>query len=143
EDGIRDFHVTGVQTCALPILGVYQAKLQEGMSGMMLRTILSILIAAATLSLIYYVLEDWVWYLGRGVLALASVLAIFLLGISRSLFFFIADEEAFKHRVLVLGAGRRAREMLDQLSSPLDKKGFCFVGFVPASREELPASEMQ
>src|SRR5690606_39537265 len=22
EDGIRDFHVTGVQTCALPILGV-------------------------------------------------------------------------------------------------------------------------
>src|SRR5690606_40156157 len=22
EDGIRDFHVTGVQTCALPILGI-------------------------------------------------------------------------------------------------------------------------
>src|SRR5690606_40102155 len=25
EDGIRDFHVTGVQTCALPIFGVQQA----------------------------------------------------------------------------------------------------------------------
>src|SRR5436309_1897854 len=25
EDGIRDFHVTGVQTCALPILGTRQA----------------------------------------------------------------------------------------------------------------------
>src|SRR5690606_429956 len=24
EDGIRDFHVTGVQTCALPILYLYQ-----------------------------------------------------------------------------------------------------------------------
>src|SRR6266511_5542945 len=23
EDGIRDFHVTGVQTCALPILGAW------------------------------------------------------------------------------------------------------------------------
>src|SRR5690606_40934453 len=23
EDGIRDFHVTGVQTCALPIFGVF------------------------------------------------------------------------------------------------------------------------
>src|SRR5690606_40092942 len=23
EDGIRDFHVTGVQTCALPILGIF------------------------------------------------------------------------------------------------------------------------
>src|SRR5690554_401171 len=128
---------------AMSAMGVYQAKLQEGMSGMMLRTILSILIAAATLSLIYYVLEDWVWYLKKKVLALASVLAIFLLGISRSLFFFITDEEAFKLRVLVLGAGRRAKEMLDQLNSPLDKKGFCFVGFVPASQEEVPSSEMQ
>src|SRR5690606_39880181 len=27
EDGIRDFHVTGVQTCALPILEYYDAKL--------------------------------------------------------------------------------------------------------------------
>src|SRR5690606_39499047 len=26
EDGIRDFHVTGVQTCALPIYGVPQAR---------------------------------------------------------------------------------------------------------------------
>src|SRR5690606_41146723 len=25
EDGIRDFHVTGVQTCALPILGIARA----------------------------------------------------------------------------------------------------------------------
>src|SRR5690606_40125521 len=25
EDGIRDFHVTGVQTCALPISGFFQA----------------------------------------------------------------------------------------------------------------------
>src|SRR5690606_40014231 len=27
EDGIRDFHVTGVQTCALPICASYAAKL--------------------------------------------------------------------------------------------------------------------
>src|SRR5690606_40797418 len=26
EDGIRDFHVTGVQTCALPILGSYNEQ---------------------------------------------------------------------------------------------------------------------
>src|SRR5690606_39430813 len=30
EDGIRDFHVTGVQTCALPILTVDGIELQEG-----------------------------------------------------------------------------------------------------------------
>src|SRR5690606_21807272 len=29
EDGIRDFHVTGVQTCALPILELYQELLEK------------------------------------------------------------------------------------------------------------------
>src|SRR5690606_40244576 len=29
EDGIRDFHVTGVQTCALPIYDRLQAELNE------------------------------------------------------------------------------------------------------------------
>src|SRR5690606_40255408 len=32
EDGIRDFHVTGVQTCALPILGIYLNILNETFS---------------------------------------------------------------------------------------------------------------
>src|SRR3712207_8785539 len=30
EDGIRDIGVTGVQTCALPILGSYFRKLRDG-----------------------------------------------------------------------------------------------------------------
>src|SRR5690606_40375525 len=29
EDGIRDFHVTGVQTCALPILRFYKTERQD------------------------------------------------------------------------------------------------------------------
>src|SRR5690606_40873608 len=29
EDGIRDFHVTGVQTCALPILRGFDVKMLE------------------------------------------------------------------------------------------------------------------
>src|SRR5690606_40669498 len=35
EDGIRDFHVTGVQTCALPILfGEKRAPLAMGLTGL-------------------------------------------------------------------------------------------------------------
>src|SRR5690606_449657 len=29
EDGIRDFHVTGVQTCALPICGYWDGEFQD------------------------------------------------------------------------------------------------------------------
>src|SRR5690606_39374942 len=33
EDGIRDFHVTGVQTCALPILGPEPRADRDGQRG--------------------------------------------------------------------------------------------------------------
>src|SRR5207302_6447206 len=33
EDGIRDFHVTGVQTCALPIWAEAPAPREGGLSG--------------------------------------------------------------------------------------------------------------
>src|SRR5690606_23172160 len=32
EDGIRDFHVTGAQTCALPIYGIEDAPLPEALA---------------------------------------------------------------------------------------------------------------
>src|SRR5690606_40031847 len=32
EDGIRDFHVTGVQTCALPISAIPRARFANGRS---------------------------------------------------------------------------------------------------------------
>ena len=127
---------TALNLLAMTAMGVYQAKLQEGMSGMMLRTILSILIASATLALFYYVAENWVWYLGRGVLALASVLAIFMLGISRSLFFFLADQETFKHHIVVLGAGERAKGLFAELGESLDQKGFRVAGFLPVAEEQ-------
>src|SRR5436309_11644838 len=33
EDGIRDFHVTGVQTCALPIFGATESRAVGGVEG--------------------------------------------------------------------------------------------------------------
>src|SRR5215475_15456315 len=36
EDGIRDFHVTGVQTCALPISWAYTAAVHGGFNPLLL-----------------------------------------------------------------------------------------------------------
>ncbi|AZZ93007.1 TIGR03013 family PEP-CTERM/XrtA system glycosyltransferase [Hahella sp. KA22] len=118
-------------------MGVYPAKTQEGMSGMMLRTIFSILMSAAGLSFLFYVTESWLWYFGKGVLALSSVLAIFILGISRSLFLFFANEQSFKRNVLVLGAGNRASNLYEDLKEPLDRRGVELMGFVPGLDEEV------
>ncbi|WLQ17425.1 TIGR03013 family PEP-CTERM/XrtA system glycosyltransferase [Hahella aquimaris] len=124
-------------------MGVYPAKTQEGMSGMMLRTIFSILMSAAGLSFLFYVTESWLWYFGKGVLALSSVLAIFILGISRSLFLFFANEQSFKRNVLVLGAGNRASNLYEDLKEPLDRRGVELMGFVPGLDEELKVPEQK
>src|SRR5690606_40410485 len=38
EDGIRDFHVTGVQTCALPISGVGKSHLAQALGHQAVRS---------------------------------------------------------------------------------------------------------
>src|SRR5690606_40665462 len=49
EDGIRDFHVTGVQTCALPISAAdaYQRLRDEGVEAFLLSTCLRVEVAVA------------------------------------------------------------------------------------------------
>ena len=117
--------------------GVYEAQIEEGLSGMMLRSILSIIIAIAMLSFFVYVSGDTLWYFTKGQLSLASVLAVFSIGIFRATFFFFAHEGLFKRRVLVLGAGNRARNLATDLTAPLDRKGFDIVGYIPMPDEEV------
>lgn len=113
-------------------IGVHQSKLEEGMSGMMLRTILSLIVSIPLSGVAYFFATDWLWYLGStGVLTSAAVLAVFSLGVVRTLFFAVLGPDVFRRKVLVLGAGKRARQLLDDLTTPFNRKGFQLEGFVP------------
>jgi sugar transferase (PEP-CTERM system associated) len=113
-------------------LGVHQSRVEEGMSGMMLRTIMSLFIGLALCGFAYFLANEWLWYFGdRGVLTSASVFGVFLLGIARSFFFVVIGKDAFKRKVLVLGAGVRAKQLLEDLRTPFNRKGFILAGFVP------------
>ncbi len=123
-------------------LGVHQASVEDGMSGMMLRTIMAMILAIPVHGFAYFAADDWLWYLGSfGLLTSATVLSIFSLGIMRVLFFAIVGNEAFKRRVLVLGAGHRARQMLEDLTTPFNRKGFTLAGFVALPDEPIEVSE--
>jgi len=130
------FYTLMIQLTMIAI-GVYQAKIEEGLSGMMLRTIMGIIIAISMLSFFVYVTGDLLWYFTKGQLSLASVLAVFVLGIFRSLFFMTSGDDAFKRTVLVLGAGRRAQNLAQDLTAPFDRKGFNIVGYIPVPDEEI------
>nr|MCS5565061.1 hypothetical protein [Methylococcales bacterium] len=122
-------------------IGVHQSRLEEGMSGMMLRTILALIAGVPLAGLTYVLGSQWFWYLGSlGVLTSASVFGFFLLGIMRLIFFAIAGKDAFKRKVLVLGSGFRAHQLLEDLTTPFNRKGFTLMGFVPLPDEhrEIP-----
>ncbi|MBW4933420.1 TIGR03013 family XrtA/PEP-CTERM system glycosyltransferase [Marinobacter sp. F4206] len=126
-------------------IGVHQARLEEGMSGMMLRTILALIVGVPVAGFTYLLASDWLWYLGSsGVLTSASVFGFFLLGIVRSVFFAIAGKDAFKRKVLVLGSGFRAHQLLEDLKTPFNRKGFTLSGFVPLPGEnrEVPEEDL-
>lgn len=113
-------------------LGVHQSRVEEGMSGMMLRTIMAVVIALPLGGFAWFMSSEWLWYLGdSGVLTTSSVFGVFLLGIERSVFFALIGKDAFKRKVLVLGAGVRARQLLEDLRTPFNRKGFVLAGFVP------------
>ncbi|WP_265734797.1 TIGR03013 family XrtA/PEP-CTERM system glycosyltransferase [Marinobacter guineae] len=113
-------------------LGVHQAKVEEGMSSMMLRTIMAVIIVLPVCGFLYFLVGDWLWYLGdQSVLTSAAVFSVFMLGFGRSVFFALVGKDTFRRKVLVLGAGRRARQLFEDLTTPFNKKGFNLVGFVP------------
>src|SRR5690625_6237799 len=76
EDGIRDGHVTGVQTCALPILFLlaaillslldawyvmdFQEWIQEGQGLVVLQTVLRIVLVCAVAALAWLVLASFI-----------------------------------------------------------------------------------
>lgn len=123
-------------------LGVHQARLEEGLSGMMLRTILGLIISVPLAGAAYFLADDWLWYIGgEGVLTTASVFGFFLLGITRTLFFSLVKEDVFRKEVLVLGAGHRAKQLLEDLRTPFNRKGFKLAGFVPLPDEPVEIDE--
>jgi len=122
-------------------LGVHQSRIDDGMSGMMLRTIMSLIVGIPLCGFGYLVASDWLWYLGASsVLTTGTVFGVFLLGAIRSVFFAAAGKERFKRKVLVLGAGLRARQILEDLRTPFNRKGFILTGFVALPDEPVEIS---
>jgi len=109
-------------------MGLYQSRFRGGILGVFLRSIIGFLCGAAVLALMYYLIPSL--YLGRGVFALALVLAFFMVGTIRPMFFYYVDRDILKIRVLVLGAGEKAASIPRRLRRRVDRRGFRVVGYL-------------
>ena len=131
------FSVT-VVTCLLAF-GLYNSRQRTQLSGTLARLLLALLVAACVFAAFFYVFPSR--HLFRGVAALAVILAVCGVVTSRLVFARVANEEIFKRRVLVYGAGYAAAA-ITRLRRAADRHAFALVGFVqPPGEERAVVSE--
>ena len=130
---VRALVFAAVQVCALASLGLYQPRLRESWSGLLARQVVGFILGGTGVALLYYAVPQF--YVGRGVLALALLIALPLLLVFRRLFMRLIDVETLKRRVLIMGAGQRAAMVMERMRRQVDRRGFHVVGFMQMGAE--------
>jgi sugar transferase (PEP-CTERM system associated) len=109
-------------------MGVYEARIREGMLGMSLRTGVALFLLGTTaVALVSYLFPSI--SMGRGELLFASLEAFIMISVFRWLYFGLIDEDRLKKRVIVLGTGRRALKIASRMRRRYDQRAFKLIGF--------------
>jgi sugar transferase (PEP-CTERM system associated) len=124
----------GVTVLCLAAMGLYEPRMREGASGVLVRTIGGFSAAAMVMALIFYVLPEL--HLWRGIYFYTALVACAGNLLSRSAFTSLTDLEQFKSRVLVYGSGQSASAITRAMRRKADRQGFTIVGFVRVGSEE-------
>ena len=117
-----------VCSLAMVSMGLYEPRLREGVSGILLRAVGAFGLATLAMTLLFYLLPPL--HMWRGNFALTASLAFTGALVSRALWTRLIDLEQFKRRVLVLGSGRTAAAISEKMRRRADRRGFRVIGFV-------------
>jgi sugar transferase (PEP-CTERM system associated) len=117
-------------------VGLYSTRQRTSLAGIFVRVVAGVVNAGALSALFFYVVPAL--RVDRSVLALTVAIGIAACFLVRVLFERIVDEDLFKRRVLVFGAGRRARSLLD-LRRRSDTRGFKIIGFMTTEGDTVSA----
>jgi len=117
---------------SLMALGLYTARVREGVLGYLLRVSASYLFSIIALALLFYIFPNL--FLGRATLILSIVISFSAISLIRLVVWF-ADPEIFKRRILVLGAGQNAKP-ITELKRKSDQISFSILGFIHIRGEE-------
>jgi sugar transferase (PEP-CTERM system associated) len=113
--------------------GLYSLRQRARLAGLVLRVAVALLAGFVITVTLFYVVPFL--FMGRGVVALAAIGGLCGVTVSRVIFSHVVDENVFKRRVLVYGAGESAAAIAG-LRRRADRRGFVVTGFVPAHRTE-------
>ena len=126
----RALLIAGVNLLGLAAMGLYQLRQRARFAGIVARLLIAVVMAEAALGLIFYLAPSL--FVGRGVFGLAGIFAFSALVLTRLAFLRVVDQDIFKRRVLVWGAGTRAATIAKRLRRSTDQRGFKIIGYVRA-----------
>lgn len=119
---------------ALVAMGLYSRRQRARLTGILLRVLAAVTIGGAGVALVSFVFPAVA--VPRNTFFVALTLAAVLLGLIRWAFESLVDEQVFKRRVMVYGAGRRAAS-LGELRRRHDRRGFQVMGYVASAGDRL------
>lgn len=122
-----------VMPMTMMAMGLYQSRFRGGVMGVFLRSISGFIAGGVILAIVYYVIPDL--YLGRSIFLIAVIVAFFMVGTIRPLFFYYVDRDLLKIRVLVYGSGDTAASIRKRLRRRVDRRGFSIVGYIKPSAD--------
>lgn len=129
-----------VLSCCTLSMGVYLAMVREGFRSMVLRTVVSFFFLG---SLSLYLLELLMPqdFFPKGFIFWAVILSSLMVVAARVIFMMVVDTAKLKRRVVIYGAGSRAKKLLDDLAPEIDVLGVNVVGCVPNANENIQVDE--
>jgi sugar transferase (PEP-CTERM system associated) len=116
-------------------LGIYRTHLRTGLLGLLARQAVAFILGGVGLAIGYYFIPQS--YVGRGVLGIALVSGFVAVAAFHMLFMRLVDIEAFKRRVMILGAGQRAAQIHNGMRRRSDRHSFSIVGYVRCQSEPV------
>lgn len=122
----------GLNLLAMLSMGLYRRGMRDSLIQLVLRLVGAFALGAVMLAVLFYVLPDLI--VGRGVMVLAGALAFGGILLTRLVGVRLLHLNAFKRRVLVLGAGNTA-SLFGRLRRSSDRHGFEVTGFVRQKNE--------
>jgi len=131
---VRASLFAAVTILCLAAMGLYEPRMREGTSGILLRTVGGFMAAAMVMAVIFYLLPEL--HLWRGIYFYTAITAFSANIISRTAFNALTHRDQFKSRVLVYGSGQAASSITNSMRRRADRQGFTIVGFVRVGGEE-------
>ena len=130
------FAFAALATVGTFAMGLYSTRQRSTRMGFALRVIAAQLVAVAMCALVFYIVPSM--KVSPTVMGLTVAVAVVSSLTFRLLFERILDQDHFKRRVLVYGAGLRAASLL-ALRRRVDQRGFRIVAFIAAEGDTISA----